>query len=95
MSYYQVGDGDADHGFWGPPQNMNMFRPSCKATAAHPGTEAVNEAAAAMAAASILFSNEDAAYAGKLLWHAEALYEFGKNFRGNYSTHCNAAKFYK
>ena len=91
----QVGDGDADHGFWGPPQNMNMARPSCKATTSNPGTEAVNEAAAALAAASILFKDDNAAYSTTLLNHAKQLYDFGKNHRGSYANLCNAWKFYK
>ena len=74
---------------------MPMFRPSCKADSNNAGTEAVNEAAAALAAASILFKDDNAAYSSELLSHATELYNFGKNKRGDYGGLCNAAKFYR
>ena len=74
---------------------MKMKRPSCKATNSRPGTEPVAEAAAALAAASILFKADNAGYSNKLLTHAKQLYNFGKNKQGNYGSICNAQKFYR
>lgn len=60
--YVQVGDGGSDHGYWGPPENMNMFRPSRKVDSQNPGSEPVAEAAAALAGGYLVFKD-----IGKLL----------------------------
>ena len=49
--YCQVGDGGADHGYWGPPENMGMWRPSIKTNGAEPPAEA----SAALAAGYLVF----------------------------------------
>ena len=36
--YGQVGDGDADHGYWGRPEDMTMKRPSAKIDTSKPGS---------------------------------------------------------
>jgi len=84
--YGQVGNGSADHSFWGPPEVMTMARPAYKADTTKPGTEIAGESAAALAAASILFKNEDAAYSAKLLQHARTLFTFADTYRGTYTT---------
>jgi hypothetical protein len=50
-----VGDGYADHSYWGRPEDMTMARPAWAITTSAPGSELAGETAAAMAAASILF----------------------------------------
>ncbi|XP_078657278.1 endoglucanase E-4-like [Branchiostoma floridae x Branchiostoma belcheri] len=81
----QVGDTGADHAVWCQPQAMTMHRPAKKVTANQPGSEVTAEAAAAMAAASIVFrENGDAGYADTLLQHARDLYEFADTYRGDY-----------
>jgi hypothetical protein len=35
--YGQVGDGDADHAYWGRPEDMTMDRPAFKIDTSHPG----------------------------------------------------------
>ena len=55
----QVGDGNADHSYWGRPEDMTMARPAFKITTSAPGSELAGETAAAMAAASILFKTVD------------------------------------
>lgn len=54
-SILQVGDGGADHGYWGRPENMHMNRPAYKVDAGHPGSDVAGDTAAAMAAGSIVF----------------------------------------
>ncbi len=83
--YVQVGDGNADHNFWGPPEIMQMARPAAKLTTSCPGSDAAGETAAAMAASSMVFRATDAAYADTLLTHAEQLYSFADTYRGKYS----------
>jgi endoglucanase len=91
----QVGNGGADHAWWGPAEVMQMARPSYRITTSCPGSDLAGETAAAMAAASIAFRPTDASYANTLLAHARQLYSFADTYRGKYSD-CitDAASFY-
>ncbi|MGE6625308.1 glycoside hydrolase family 9 protein [Bacillus pumilus] len=91
----QVGDGNADHAWWGPAEVMPMSRPAFKIDENCPGTEVAAQTAAALAAGSIIFKETDAPYAAKLLTHAKQLYAFADRYRGEY-TDCvtNAQPFY-
>ncbi|MFZ4484404.1 MAG: glycoside hydrolase family 9 protein [Chthoniobacterales bacterium] len=82
--YGQVGTGSADHSFWGPPEGMTMARPSFRLDPSKPGTEIAGESAAALAAAHLLFKNEDPAYAARLLERARSLFAFADTYRGSY-----------
>lgn len=90
----QVGNGTADHNWWGPAEVMQMQRPSYKIDATHPGSDLAAETAAALASASIIFRDTDAAYADKLLLHAKQLYNFADTYRGSYSDSITDAKQY-
>ena len=57
MLEFQVGNGDADHAYWGRPEEMTMARPSLKLTSSKPGSDCAGETAAAMAAGAIAFKN--------------------------------------
>ncbi|MGB1216783.1 MAG: glycoside hydrolase family 9 protein, partial [Saprospiraceae bacterium] len=83
--YGQVGNGSADHAWWGPAEVMPMSRPSYFVDAANPGTELCAETAAAMAATSMIFAADDPTYSAELLEHAIALYDFADTYRGKYS----------
>jgi len=92
----QVGNGNVDHGYWGPPESMTMDRPAYKIDASKPGTELAMEAAAALASAAVVFKNRDAGYSSTLLRHARELFTFGDRYRGNYHNSIpDAANFYK
>jgi endoglucanase len=93
--YGQVGNGGADHAWWGPAEVMQMARPSYRVTTSCPGSDLAGETAAAMAAASIAFRPTDPTYANTLLTHARQLYTFADTYRGKYSD-CitDAASFY-
>jgi len=94
--YAQVGNGSADHAFWGAPEVMTMPRPASRLDPTKPGSEVAAEAAAALAAASIAFRPTDAPYADVLLVHARQLYAFADTYRGTYSDSIpDAAAFYK
>lgn len=91
----QVGDGDIDHSYWGPAETMTMPRPAFKIDRNNPGSDLAGEAAAALAAASVLFRPTDSAQADLLLQNAVQLYEFADTYRGKYSDSIpNAAIFY-
>lgn len=74
--YYQVGDGGADHGWWGACEVMNMERPSYCVTKDNGGSAVSGEAAASLAACSVVFKDKDKKYSELCLKHAKSLYEF-------------------
>ncbi len=81
--YYQVGDGNADHAWWGPCEVMQMKRPSYRVTEEQPGSCVVAEAAASLAACSYIFREEDPAYAAECLKHAKSLYAFAEETKSD------------
>lgn len=93
--YGQVGNGNADHNWWGPAEVMPMARPAYKIDASKPGSDLAAETAAALASASIVFKDSDPAYSSELLQHAEQLYAFADQYRGKYSDSItDAQQFY-
>ncbi|MGH8048997.1 MAG: glycoside hydrolase family 9 protein [Chthoniobacterales bacterium] len=92
--YGQVGRGDLDHSFWGPPEAMQMERPAFKIDADHPGAELAGEAAAALAAGSMFFEQADRDYAMRCLDHARQLFDFADRHRGIYSDSIPDARAY-
>ncbi len=91
----QVGQGNIDHAYWGSPESMTMARPSFKIDRDHPGSDLAGEAAASLAAASIVFRATDSAYADTLLQNAVQLYNFADTYRGKYSDSIpDAANYY-
>ncbi|MDP4625328.1 MAG: glycoside hydrolase family 9 protein [Akkermansiaceae bacterium] len=93
--YGQVGEGNADHAYWGRAESMQMARPAYKIDAENPGSDLAAETAAALAATSMLLQSTEPAYAEQLLDHAEALYAFADAHRGKYSDSIpQAANFY-
>ena len=81
--YYQVGDGNADHSWWGPCEVMTMNRPSYKVTKDNPGSAVTGEAAAALAIASIVFKDTDKDYSKLCLDHAKSLYAFSDSAKSD------------
>ena len=81
--YYQVGDGNADHAWWGPAEVMQMNRPAYKVDRNSPGSTVVGEAAAALAAAAVVFKDTDKSYSEKCLTHAKQLFEFADSTKSD------------
>lgn len=81
--YYQVGDGNADHAWWGAAEVMQMNRPSYKVDRNSPGSTVVGEAAAALAACAAVFKETDRAYFEKCLTHAKQLYSFAESTKSD------------
>eukprot|EP00095_Tigriopus_kingsejongensis_P004549 maker-scaffold893_size84343-snap-gene-0.24 protein:Tk04549 transcript:maker-scaffold893_size84343-snap-gene-0.24-mRNA-1 annotation:"beta- -endoglucanase" len=92
----QIGDGDADHAYWGRPEDMTMSRPSFKITQDKPGSELAGESAAALAAASIFYGMVgDNSLKNECLDHARDLFEFADTYRGKYTDSIpQASNFY-
>ncbi|HEX9058567.1 MAG TPA: glycoside hydrolase family 9 protein [Clostridia bacterium] len=82
--YYQCGDGDIDHQYWGPPELQTYDRPTYyAATPENPGSDVAGDAAAALALMYLNCKDRDPAYATKCLTYAKDLYNFGMTYRGN------------
>ncbi|KAK9071438.1 hypothetical protein SSX86_010007 [Deinandra increscens subsp. villosa] len=83
--YIQVGDPEIDHKCWERPETSTEKRPTIQVNASYPGSDVASETAAAMAAASLVFKNQDADYSKLLLEHAQKLFEFANSYPGVYS----------
>lgn len=81
--YYQVGDGNADHAWWGACEVMQMNRPSFKVDKSSPGSTVVGEAAAALAACAAVYADIDKDYAEECLDHAKRLYKFAEDTKSD------------
>ncbi|KAL5548462.1 hypothetical protein UlMin_003693 [Ulmus minor] len=90
----EVGDGDTDHYCWQRPEDMTTSRRAYKVDETKPGSDIAGEAAAAMAAASIVFRETNPHYSHLLLHHAQQLFEFGDKHRGKYDESIGVAKGY-
>ena len=75
---FQVGEGDTDHYCWQRPEDMTTSRQAYKIDEKNPGSEVAGETAAAMAAASIVFSKTNPHYSHLLLHHAHQVRSFFK-----------------
>ncbi len=70
----QIGDGHVSHNFFGSPEIHPNYNPNAYwLTETNPGSEPTAEAAAFLAAASILFQDDDPAYSTLLRSHAAEL----------------------
>ncbi|MDE6728514.1 MAG: glycoside hydrolase family 9 protein [Oscillospiraceae bacterium] len=81
--YYQVGDGNADHSWWGACEVMQMNRPSFKVDESAPGSTVVGEAAAALASCAAVYKDIDKDYAEECLTHAKQLYNFAESTKSD------------
>lgn len=82
--YYQIGDGDTDHSYWGPPEMQDTKRPAFYvANPQTPGSDVAGNAAAALALMYLNYKDRDIEYSEKCLDSAKRLYNFGKKYRGN------------
>ena len=91
--YYQVGDGEKDHSWWGPPEVMQMERPLYKVDINNPGSTVTAETAASLAAAALIFKDSEAEYSKECLKHAKELFEFADKTKSD-SGYKAASGFY-
>ena len=81
--YYQVADPNADHSFWGPPQDLNMKRPTYTCDANNRCSEVAAQMSAALAGGYLIFKDKDPNYAKRLLDTAKRLYKYATTYKGN------------
>lgn len=83
--YYQVGDGNADHSFWGSAEvvEAQMNRPSYKVDMNNGGSTVAAETAASLAAAAVVFKDIDSAYSDKCLKHAKELFSYSETVKSD------------
>ena len=81
--YYQVGDGGADHSYWGAPEKQdNSSRTYLKEASRDSASDITGETAAALSIMYLNYKDIDSAYADRCLKAAKEIYEIGKNHRG-------------
>ncbi len=81
--YYQVGDGEADHQYWGAPEIQEGDRPTvCVANSSKPASDVLGETAAALAIMYLNYKDIDSTYANKCLNAAKELYSMGTANKG-------------
>lgn len=83
--YYQVGDGQDDHTYWGAPEEQPGTRPvPYVANASNPGSDVLGMTSASLTLMYLNYKSIDASYANKCLEVAKELYEMGKSNPGKY-----------
>lgn len=105
--YYQVGDGEVDHQFWGAPELIDeptvrelqmpkIERPSYYVTnePEQGGSAVCAEAAASLTAASIAFKTIDPDYSALCLKHAKELYQMALDAQSDKGYMQHAEGFY-
>ena len=81
--YYQIGDGEADHQYWGAPELQTEDRPTkCVANSSKPASDILGETAGALAIMYLNYKDIDSTYANKCLKAAKELYSMGKSNKG-------------
>ncbi len=83
--YYQVGDGGADHSFWGSAEvvEAHMNRPSYKVDLNNGGSTVAAETAASLASAAVVFKDIDSAYSKECLKHAKELFSYAETVKSD------------
>ena len=81
--YYQVGDGNKDHAWWGPCEVMQMERPSFKVDLQNPGSAVSAQASASLAACSVIFKDIDKEYSKKCLEYSKSLFDFAEKTKSD------------
>lgn len=83
--YYQVGDGNADHSFWGSAEvvEAQMNRPSYKVDMNNGGSTVAAETAASLASAAVVFKDIDADYSAECLKHAKELFNYAETVKSD------------
>ena len=92
--YYQVGNGAADHAFWGAAEVLPMERPSYKVDLNNPGSAVCAQTAASLAACAMIFQEIDPEYAKKCLTHAKQLLSFAEVTKSDSGYSQQAGGFY-
>lgn len=83
--YYQVGDGNADHSFWGSAEvvEVQMKRPSYKVDLNSGGSTVAAETSASLASAAVVFKDIDSAYSKECIKHAKELFSYAETVKSD------------
>ncbi|MCM1333691.1 MAG: glycoside hydrolase family 9 protein [Bacteroides sp.] len=83
--YYQVGDGSADHAWWGSAELLDaqMSRPSYKVDLQNCGSTVTASTAASLAACALVFKDSDPAYAETCIKHAKELLSYAESVKSD------------
>lgn len=92
---YQVGDGNVDHGYWGPAEKQGDRKEYVHLTdSSTPCTDIVAETAAALAIYAANYKDTDSANATKALDYAKKLLDYAENNNMEASANSQAKGFY-
>ncbi|HEX3047981.1 MAG TPA: glycoside hydrolase family 9 protein [Bacillota bacterium] len=95
--YYQVGDGDIDHSYWGPPEVQTGSRPTlfCADTS-HPASDICGMTSSALTLMYLNYKNIDATYANRCLQAAKELYAMATSnqAKGAYQSYYQSTSFW-
>jgi hypothetical protein len=84
--YHQVGDGEEDHTYWGPPEEQAGKRPvPFVVNSSNPGSDVLGLTSASLTLMYLNYKDIDSSYASKCLKAAKELYEMGKSNLGHYT----------
>ncbi len=83
--YYQVGEGGADHGWWGSAEVIEeqMNRPSYKVDLNSGGSTVAASTAASLATCAIVFKDSDPSYSKLCLKHAKELFTYAETVKSD------------
>jgi len=83
--YYQVGDGQEDHTYWGAPEEQTGTRPvPYVANSSSPGSDVLGLTSSALSIMYLNYKDIDSGYANQCLKAAKELYAMGKKNLGKY-----------
>lgn len=81
--YYQCGEGEVDHTYWGAPEEQTNNRPTyAVANSSKPASDVLGETSAALSIMSMIYKSKDSSYASKCLVAAKNLHSMGKTNKG-------------
>lgn len=80
--YYQVGDGNIDHSYWGAPENQTRDTYLKRADSSNAASDVLGESAAALSLMYLNYKEVDINYSNKCLENAKELYNMGKTNQG-------------
>ena len=80
--YYQVGDGNEDHAYWGAPEAQGSRKVMYKVDKNTAGSDVAGQASAALSLMYLNYKDIDATYAAKCLSAAKSLYVLGNVKQG-------------
>ncbi|MBN2737838.1 MAG: glycoside hydrolase family 9 protein [Spirochaetales bacterium] len=95
--YYQVGEGEADHTYWGPPEEQSSDRPTYAwADSSKAATDVLSQTSAALSLMYLNYREINSSYANQCLTLARDLFDMAKSNigRGNGQSFYQSSSMY-